>query len=135
MRVLRRYNSTSFCKLWHPLAASTSNLPGSETIVLSLSFYASTLYGFITLSDKQSISTLESESVADHAFEVWLYFILAHVTYFNIVCLYYGISYMPTYTKNNSLPWEINTKNMTATHLFRRHVIKDLFLRRHLVRN
>ena len=26
--------------------------------------YASTLYGFITLSDKQSISTLESESVA-----------------------------------------------------------------------
>ena len=47
-----------------PLAASTSNLPGSETTVFSLSFYASTLYGFITLSDRQSISTLESESVA-----------------------------------------------------------------------
>ena len=47
-----------------PLAASTSNLPGSETTVFSLSSYASTLYGFITLSDKQSISTLESESVA-----------------------------------------------------------------------
>ena len=47
-----------------PLAASTSNLPGSETTVLSLLSYASTLYGFITLSDKQSISTLESESVA-----------------------------------------------------------------------
>ena len=47
-----------------PLAASTSNLPGCETIVFSLSSYASTLYGFITLSDKQSISTLESESVA-----------------------------------------------------------------------
>ena len=46
-----------------PLAASTSNLPGSETTVFSLSSYASTLYGFITLSDKQSISTLESESV------------------------------------------------------------------------
>ena len=47
-----------------PLAASTSNLPGSETTVFSLSSYASTLYGFITLSDKQSISPLESESVA-----------------------------------------------------------------------
>ena len=47
-------------------AASTSNLPGSETTVFSLSYYvyASTLYGYITLSDKQSISTLESESVA-----------------------------------------------------------------------
>ena len=45
-------------------AASTPNLPGSETTVFSLSSYASTLYGFITLSDKQSISTLESESVA-----------------------------------------------------------------------
>ena len=33
-----------------PLAASTSNLPGSETTVFSLSSYASTLYGFITLS-------------------------------------------------------------------------------------
>ena len=66
------YHSTQFCKLWLmsiviaavPLAASTSNLPGSETTVFSLSSYASTLYGFITLSDKQSISTLESESVA-----------------------------------------------------------------------
>ena len=66
------YHSTQFCKLWlmpieiaaMPLAAFTSNLPGSETIVFSLSSYASTLYGFITLSDKQSISTLESESVA-----------------------------------------------------------------------
>ena len=47
-----------------PLAASTSNLPGSEATVLSLSSYASTLYGFITISGKQSISTLESESVA-----------------------------------------------------------------------
>ena len=47
-----------------PLATFTSNLPGSETTVFSLSSYASTLYGFITLSDKQSISTLESESVA-----------------------------------------------------------------------
>ena len=47
-----------------PLAASTSNLPGSETTVLSLSCYASTIYVFITLVDKQSISTLESESVA-----------------------------------------------------------------------
>ena len=47
-----------------PLAASTSNLPGSETTVFSLSSYASTLYGFITLSDKQSISTLQYESVA-----------------------------------------------------------------------
>ena len=47
-----------------PLAASTSNLPGFETTALSLSSYASTLYGFITLSDKQSISTLESESIA-----------------------------------------------------------------------
>ena len=45
-------------------AASTPNLPGSETTVFSLSSNASTLYGFITLSDKQSISTLESESVA-----------------------------------------------------------------------
>ena len=66
------YHSTNFCKLWLmpiviaavPLAASTSNLPGSETTVLSLSSYASTLYGFITISNKQSISTLESESVA-----------------------------------------------------------------------
>ena len=47
-----------------PLAASTSNLPGSETTVVSLSSYASTLYGVMTLSDKQSISTLESKSVA-----------------------------------------------------------------------
>ena len=47
-----------------PLVTSTSNLPGSETTVFFLSSYASTLYGFITLSDKQSISTLESESVA-----------------------------------------------------------------------
>ena len=47
-----------------PLAAYTSNLPDSKTTVFSLSSYASTLYGFITLSDKQSISTLESESVA-----------------------------------------------------------------------
>ena len=47
-----------------PLAASTSNLPGSETTVFSPSSYASTLYGFITLADKQSISMLESESVA-----------------------------------------------------------------------
>ena len=47
-----------------PLAASTSNLPSSETTIFSLSSYASTLYGFITLSDKQSISPLESESVA-----------------------------------------------------------------------
>ena len=46
-----------------PLAAFTSNLPGSETTVFSLSSYASTLYGFITLSDKQSMSTLESEPV------------------------------------------------------------------------
>ena len=45
-----------------PLAASTSNLPGSETTVLSLSSFASTLYGFITLVDKQSISTLVPES-------------------------------------------------------------------------
>ena len=48
-------------------AASTPNLPGSETTVFSLSSYASTLYGFITLSDKQSISPLESESVAADA--------------------------------------------------------------------
>ena len=47
-----------------PQAVSTPSLPGSETTVFSLSSYASTLYGFITLSDKQSISTLESESVA-----------------------------------------------------------------------
>ena len=47
-----------------PLAAYTSNLSDSKTTVFSLSSYASTLYGFITLSDKQSISTLESESVA-----------------------------------------------------------------------
>ena len=47
-----------------PQAVSTPNHPGSETAVFSLSSYASTLYGFITLSDKQSISTLESESVA-----------------------------------------------------------------------
>ena len=47
-----------------PQAVSTLNLPGSKTTVFSLSSYAFTLYGFITLSDKQSISTLESESVA-----------------------------------------------------------------------
>ena len=47
-----------------PLAASKSNLLGSETTVFLLTPYASTLYGFITLSDQKSISTLESESVA-----------------------------------------------------------------------
>ena len=49
-----------------PQAVSTPNLPGSETTVLSLSWYIS--YNmhmvFITLVDKQSISTLKSESVA-----------------------------------------------------------------------
>ena len=47
-----------------PQAVSTPNLPGSETTLLSLSWYISYIYGFITLVDKQSISTLESESVA-----------------------------------------------------------------------
>ena len=46
-----------------PKALSTPNLPGSETTVLSLSSYISYIYGFITLVDKQSISTQESESV------------------------------------------------------------------------
>ena len=36
----------------------------SETTVFSLQYFPYTLYGFITLSDKQSISTPESESVA-----------------------------------------------------------------------
>ena len=47
-----------------PQAVSTPNLPGSETTILSLSWYISYIYGFITLVDKQSNSTLESESVA-----------------------------------------------------------------------
>ena len=51
-----------------PQAVSTSNLPGSETTLLSLSWYISYIvhiyYGFMTLLDKQSNSTLESESVA-----------------------------------------------------------------------
>ena len=48
-----------------PQAVSTPNLPSSETTLLSLSWYISyILYGFITLVDKQSNSTLESESVA-----------------------------------------------------------------------
>ena len=48
-----------------PQAVSTPNLPGSETTVLSLSWYISYINGFIIiLVDKQSISTLESESVA-----------------------------------------------------------------------
>ena len=47
-----------------PQAVSTLNLPGSEITLLSLSWYISYIYGFITLSDKQSISTLESESAA-----------------------------------------------------------------------
>ena len=48
-----------------PQAVSTSNLPGSETTLLSPSWYISyIIYGFITLVDKQSNSTLESESVA-----------------------------------------------------------------------
>ena len=47
-----------------PQAVSTSNLPGSETTLLSLSWYISYIYGFITLVDKQSNSTLEFESVA-----------------------------------------------------------------------
>ena len=47
-----------------PQAVSTSNLPGSETTLLSLSCCISYIYGFITLVDKQSNSTLESESVA-----------------------------------------------------------------------
>ena len=47
-----------------PQAVSTPNLPGSETTILSLSWYIFYIYSFITLVDKQSISTLESESVA-----------------------------------------------------------------------
>ena len=48
-----------------PQTVSTPNLPGSETTLLSLSWYISyIIYGFITLVDKQSNSTLESESVA-----------------------------------------------------------------------
>ena len=47
-----------------PQAVSTPNLPGSKTTLLSLSWYISYIYGFITLVDKQSNSTLESESVA-----------------------------------------------------------------------
>ena len=47
-----------------PQAVSTPNLPGSETTLLSLSWCISYIYGFITLVDKQSNSTLESESVA-----------------------------------------------------------------------
>ena len=42
-----------------PQAASTSNLPGFETTLLSLSWYISYIYGFITLVDKQSNSTLD----------------------------------------------------------------------------
>ena len=45
-----------------PQAVSTSNLP--ETTLLSLSWYISYIYVFITLVNKQSNSTLESESVA-----------------------------------------------------------------------
>ena len=44
-------------------AVSTSNLPGSETTLLSLLWYISYIYGLITLVDKQSNSTLEFESV------------------------------------------------------------------------
>ena len=47
-----------------PQAVSTPNLPGSETTVLSLSWCIYIIIGFITLVDKQSNSTLESESVA-----------------------------------------------------------------------
>ena len=47
-----------------PQADSTPNLPGSETTLLSLSWYIYYIYDFITLVDKQSNSTLESESVA-----------------------------------------------------------------------
>ena len=47
-----------------PQAVSTSNLPGSETTLLSLWWNISYIYGFITLVDKLSNSTLESESVA-----------------------------------------------------------------------
>ena len=47
-----------------PQAVSTPNLPGSETTLLSLLWYISYIYGFITLVDKQSNSTLVSESVA-----------------------------------------------------------------------
>ena len=47
-------------------AVSTPNLPGSETSLLSLSWdvvHLLHIYGFITLVDKQSNSTLEFESV------------------------------------------------------------------------
>ena len=44
-------------------AVSTPNLPGPETTILSLLWYISYIYGFITLVDKQSNSTLEFESV------------------------------------------------------------------------
>ena len=52
-----------------PQAVSTANVPGSRNyniiaIVIHLLRPTYKLYGFITLVDKQSISTLESESVA-----------------------------------------------------------------------
>ena len=50
-----------------PQAVSTPNLPGSETTLLSLSWYISYIYGFITLVDKQSNSTLKSEAMLNNA--------------------------------------------------------------------